>query len=75
MVDLQRDPSVPAAVRRGAARDVLELGMKYRESDDFEQRLSALEGELPRGKEPANGEAGPDSVVTAAPEAKNAPGV
>ena len=35
-----------AAVRLGAARAVLELGMKIRESTDLEERLSALEQQL-----------------------------
>jgi hypothetical protein len=43
LVDLQQDAAVSPAVRRGAARDVLELSMKYRETADFEQRLAALE--------------------------------
>jgi hypothetical protein len=43
LVDLQQDVSVPAAVRRGAARDVLELAVKYRESADMEQRVAAIE--------------------------------
>jgi hypothetical protein len=45
LVDLQQD-SVSAAVRRGAARDVLELGIKYRETAELEQRVAALEGRL-----------------------------
>jgi hypothetical protein len=43
LVDLQQDVVVPAAVRRGAARDVLELAIKYRETADLEQRVAALE--------------------------------
>jgi len=35
-----------AAVRLGAARAVLELGMKIRESTDLEERLSTLEKQL-----------------------------
>src|SRR5439155_21273955 len=42
LVDLQNDASTPHAVRRGAARDILELGVKYRESADMEQRVAAL---------------------------------
>jgi hypothetical protein len=42
LVDLQ-DAAVPPAVRRGAARDVLELAIKYRETADLEQRVAALE--------------------------------
>ena len=46
LVDLQQDATVPAAVRRGAARDVLELAVKYRESNGTEQRVAALEDRL-----------------------------
>jgi uncharacterized protein (UPF0147 family) len=46
LVDLQQDVSVPAAVRRGAARDVLELAVKYRESAGVEQRVAAIEDRL-----------------------------
>jgi hypothetical protein len=37
------DPSVLAAVRLGAARSVLELGARLRESAELEQRITALE--------------------------------
>jgi hypothetical protein len=46
LVDLQQDAAVPAAVRRGSARDVLEFGIKYREAADWEQRIAALEERL-----------------------------
>jgi hypothetical protein len=46
LVDLQHDAAVSSAVRRGAARDVLELAIKYRETADLEQRVAALEEEL-----------------------------
>jgi hypothetical protein len=42
LVSLQ-DASQPATVRLGAARSLLELGMKLRESAEFEARLCALE--------------------------------
>jgi hypothetical protein len=53
LVDLQHDAAIPPAVRRGAARDVLELGIKYRETADWEQRLTDLEDWLanPNGTE------------------------
>jgi hypothetical protein len=35
--------TVPAAVRLGAARAVLEMGLKLREAADVDQRLTALE--------------------------------
>jgi hypothetical protein len=43
LVDLQQDAAVNAHVRRRAARDVLELGIKLRETADLEQRIAALE--------------------------------
>jgi hypothetical protein len=46
LVDLQQDPAAPAAVRRGSARDVLELGIKYREAAELEPRVAALEERL-----------------------------
>ena len=46
LVDLQQDASVPAAVRRGAARDVLEMNVKYREFAEMEQRVAAIEDRL-----------------------------
>ena len=36
-------PSTPAAVRLGAARTVLELGIKIRELAELEKRVAALE--------------------------------
>jgi hypothetical protein len=39
-------PNVPAAVRLGAARSGLELGMKARENAEFEERLAALEAQM-----------------------------
>ena len=42
LLDLQK-VTVAAAVRLGAARSVLEIGMKAREVADLEERLSALE--------------------------------
>jgi hypothetical protein len=42
LVTLQ-EPSVPAAVRLGAARSILELGSKLREMVELEQRLNAVE--------------------------------
>jgi hypothetical protein len=43
LVELQQDASVPPTVRRGAARDVLQLSVKFREVADLEQRIAALE--------------------------------
>jgi hypothetical protein len=36
----------PPAVRLGAARSVLELGIKLREVADLEERMTALEAQL-----------------------------
>ena len=40
----------PASVRRGAARDVLEMAVKYRESTEIEQRVAALEERLSQAR-------------------------
>jgi Homeodomain-like domain len=45
LVELQK-ATAPPAVRLGAARSVLEIGIKLREAADLEQRLSALEQQL-----------------------------
>ena len=45
LLELQK-PSAPPAVRLGAARSILEIGIKLREAADLEQRLSALEQQL-----------------------------
>ena len=42
LVDLQSE-STPPAVRRCAARDILEMGMRLREAAELEKRLIALE--------------------------------
>jgi hypothetical protein len=46
LVDLQADVAVPAGVRRRSARDLLEMGLKFREAIDLEQRLAAVEARL-----------------------------
>ncbi len=43
--ELQHEDT-PPAVRLGAARAVLELGMKLRESSELAERIAALEAEL-----------------------------
>jgi hypothetical protein len=48
LVDLQNDAAVSASVRRRSARDILEMGLKFRESTEHEQRLDAIEAELAR---------------------------
>ena len=42
LLDLQQK-SVPGAVRLGAARAVLEIGIKMRELSDIQERIEALE--------------------------------
>jgi hypothetical protein len=41
--------STPASMRLGAARAILEIGLKVREVADLERRLSALEQQLSAG--------------------------
>ena len=41
-----QQPSVPHATRLGAARTILELGIKMREITDLEARLTAVEDHL-----------------------------
>jgi len=48
LLALQRD-AVPPATRLGAARAVLEMGMKVRETAELEQRIAALEEQLAQG--------------------------
>ncbi len=45
LLALQKD-NTPPAVRLGAARAVLELGMKLRESSELADRIAALEEEI-----------------------------
>ena len=45
LLDLLKPPAPPAA-RLGAARSVLEIGVKLREVAEFEVRLAALEEQL-----------------------------
>jgi hypothetical protein len=45
LLDLQKG-TVPHASRLGAARSVLEIGIKMRESADLEARLAAVEAQL-----------------------------
>src|SRR5215831_9529191 len=53
LVDLQQDGTVSATVRRRAARDVLELAIKYRETADLEERVATLEEGLVNAGAPA----------------------
>jgi hypothetical protein len=45
LLDLQK-PASPAAVRLGAARAVLELGVRLRETAELSERIAALEAQL-----------------------------
>jgi hypothetical protein len=40
--------AIPPATRWGAARTILEMGLKVREVAELEQRLAALEARLPQ---------------------------
>jgi hypothetical protein len=44
-----QDANQPPAVRLGAARAILELGMRVREMNELEARLAALEGRVGEG--------------------------
>jgi hypothetical protein len=46
LVDLQQDAGVQPNVRRRAARDVLDLSLKFRDRADLEPRLAAAEEQL-----------------------------
>jgi hypothetical protein len=46
LVDLQQDAAVVPSVRRRAARDVLDLSLKFRDRADLEPRLAAAEEQL-----------------------------
>src|SRR5262249_55450115 len=75
LIDLQK-ASVPPNVRRGAARDIIELGMRLREAVELEKRIAALENRasanvtpaVPAGAIPLNGKRRRrgDAVVQAA---------
>jgi hypothetical protein len=41
-----QQPAIPHAVRLGAARSILEIGIKMREVADLEERLTALEQQM-----------------------------
>jgi hypothetical protein len=66
LLALQKD-NHPAGVRLGAARAVLELGVKLRESGELLDRIAALEAHLPgaagrasgRGRVPTRSKAAP----------------
>jgi hypothetical protein len=43
------DATVPPTVRHGAARTILELGLKLRENAEMEERIAALEARAAQG--------------------------
>jgi hypothetical protein len=43
---LLQDPSMPPNTRRGAARDILDLALPWREAANWEERLAALEARI-----------------------------
>ncbi len=47
LLSLQQ-PAVPPATRLGAARSILEIGIKMREVADIDERLKALEERMPK---------------------------
>jgi hypothetical protein len=55
LVDLQQDGAVSPTVRRRAARDVLELAIRYRETADLEGRVATLEEGLANPDAPESG--------------------
>jgi hypothetical protein len=54
LITLQ-DHSNPGAVRLGASRTVLELGMKLREAADLGARIAALEAQVKANSSPVSG--------------------
>ena len=56
LVDLQQDATIPATVRRRAARDVLEMGVRLRELAALEDRLAALEQRVAGTSRPSDEE-------------------
>jgi hypothetical protein len=64
LVALQ-DPSTPPAVRRGAARDILEMGLRLREAANLEKRLVALENRI-LSPSASSSQAGPAPAGTTA---------
>jgi hypothetical protein len=60
LADLQQDAAVPATVRRTAARDILELGLKLREAINLEERLATVEGRVARAIGGGQTEPAPD---------------
>jgi hypothetical protein len=59
LTELLQDPSASPAVQRSAARDLLEMNLRYREGADWETRLAALEARLAGTTAPAAAEAAP----------------
>jgi hypothetical protein len=47
-----QQPTIPHATRLGAARSILEIGIKMREVADMEERLAALEQHMAMNNQP-----------------------
>src|SRR5438132_7579238 len=68
LVDLQNE-STPPAVRRSAARDILEMGIRLREAAELEKRVIALENRSAEADE-AFAPAGPTPAAGTPPPSK-----
>jgi hypothetical protein len=68
LLELLKAPA-PAAVRLGAARAVLEFGVKLREAGEMDERLRALEERLDEPSAAARG-AAPDRAGTGGPRGR-----
>jgi len=62
LVDLQADAAVNPSVRRHAARDVLDLSLRYRDRADYEPRLAAAEQRLAEIMSEGGGQGGPTDL-------------
>jgi hypothetical protein len=56
-------PSAPPATRLGAARSIIEIGTKLRESIEYEARLAALEQRLDDAKKRDDSSDGPTTCL------------
>jgi hypothetical protein len=71
-----QEHTVTAAVRLGAARTILEMGIKLRENADLEERLAALERQLGAGTAVLPPPEPPESTAPESlPESEGPPGM